>query len=140
MRHPIYERPDPDRCSDIDYVLGYAANFDGYAYAHEHGLDVEALANERLHRWQNSGEWKGSFEEMRLCLFVEQRLDRHLGRDPDIESWMMELFGTLCESSKQRQGVNRALRRSGPRPAEASAPGETSRSITRTGIGAGPGA
>ena len=32
MRHPIYTRPDPSRMGDIDFVLGYAVNFDGYAY------------------------------------------------------------------------------------------------------------
>ena len=84
MRHPIYTRPDPSRMGDIDFVLDYAVNFDGYAYAHEHGIDIESLANDRLHRWQNCGEWQGTFEEMRLCLFVEQRLDRHVGRDPEI--------------------------------------------------------
>ena len=47
---------------------------------------------------------------MRLCLFVEQRLDRHVGRDADIEAWMLDLYGSICESSKQRRGVNEALR------------------------------
>jgi len=59
---------------------------------------------------------------MRLCLFVEQRLDRHVGRDSDIEAWMMELFGTLCESSTQRRGVNRALRGFGPEDGFSAAP------------------
>lgn len=113
MRHLIYTRPDPSRMGDVDFVLGYAVNFDGYAYAHEHSIDIESLANDRLHRWQNCGEWQGTFEEMRLCLFVEQRLDRHVGRDPEIEAWMLDLYGSLCESSKQRQGVNRALRGEG---------------------------
>jgi hypothetical protein len=113
VRHPIYTRPDSARVGDIDYVLDYAVNFDGYAYAHEHDIDIEALANDRLHKWQSCGEWQGTFEEMRLCLFVEQRLDRHVGRDPEIEAWIIELFGSLCESSKQRQGVNRALRGKG---------------------------
>lgn len=110
MRHPIYQRPDPIRVDDIDYVLQYAVNFDGYAYAHEHHIDIESLHSERLHRWQNSGKWCGSFEEMRLCLFVEQRLDRHLRRDVDIEAWMTDLFRCICKSSEQRQGVHRALR------------------------------
>ena len=113
MRHPIYTRPDPERVEDIDYVLDYAVNFDGYAYAHEHDIDIEALANDRLHLWQRRGEWKGTFEEMRLCLFVEQRLDRHVGRDPEIEAWILDLFGSLCVSSAQRRGVNRALRGQG---------------------------
>lgn len=115
MRHPIYTRPDPSRKGDIDYVLGYAVNFDGYAYAHEHGINIESLANDRLHRWQHCGEWKGTFEEMRLCLFVEQRLDRHVGRDPEIEAWILDLYRSICASSKQRQGVNRALREGGRR-------------------------
>jgi hypothetical protein len=110
MRHPIYTRPDPSRKGDIDFVLEYAVNFDGYAYAHDHGIDIESLANDRLHQWQSCGEWQGTFEEMRMCLFVEQRLDRHVGRDPEIEAWMLDLYGSICVSSKQRQGVNRALR------------------------------
>jgi len=113
MRHPVYTRPDPSREGDVEFVLEYAVNFDGYAYAHEHGIDIEALANDRLHQWQNCGEWQGTFEEMRLCLFVEQRLDRHVGRDPEIEAWMLDLYGSICDSSQQRQGVNRALRDTG---------------------------
>jgi hypothetical protein len=110
MRHPIYRRPDLSRIGDIEFVLDYAVNFDGYAYAHDHQIDIEALANDHLHEWQNRGEWSGSFEEMRLCLFVEQRLDRHVGRDADIEEWMLDLYGSICESSLQRRGVNKALR------------------------------
>lgn len=110
MRHPIYQRPDPTRVGDIDYVLGYAVNFDGYAYAHDNDIDLEVLHRDKWSRWQNSGKWCGSFEEMRLCLFVEQRLDRHVRRDADIEAWMMDLYRCICESSRQRQGVNRALR------------------------------
>jgi hypothetical protein len=113
VRHPIYQRPDPTRVGDIDYVLVYAVNFDGYAYAHEHDIDIEALHSDRLYRWRNSGQWCGSFEEMRLCLFVEQRLDRHLRRDSDIEGWMMDLYRCICQSSEQRQGVHRALRELG---------------------------
>lgn len=115
MKHPIYDRPDPSHRDDIDFVLGYAVNFDGYAYAHGHAINIERLANDRLHRWQNSGEWRGTFEEMRLCLFVEQRLDRHLRRDRDIESWLLQLYGRLCDLSQQRQGVHRALRANGAR-------------------------
>jgi hypothetical protein len=110
MRHPIYRRPDLSRIGDIEFVLDYAVNFDGYAYAHDHQIDIEALANHHLHEWQSCGEWCGSFEEMRLCLFVEQRLDRHVGRDADIEAWMLDLYGSICESSIQRRGVNKALR------------------------------
>ena len=115
MRHPIYQRPDPTRVDDIGFVLRYAANFDGYAYAHQHRIDIEALHRDRLNRWRNSGKWCGSFEEMRLCLFVEQRLDRHLRGDVDIEAWMTDLYRCLCRSSEQRQGVNRALRDAGGR-------------------------
>ena len=110
MRHPIYRRPDPAHVSDIEFVLDYAVNFDGYAYAHDNHIDIEALASQRLHQWQTRGKWLGSFEEMRLCLFVEERLDRHVGRDADIESWMLDLYSSICESSKQRRGVNDALR------------------------------
>ena len=39
-----------------------------------------------------------------------------VGRDPEIEAWMLDLYGSICDSSKQRQGVNRALRESGGEP------------------------
>ena len=41
MSTPIYTRPDPSRKGDIEFVLDYAVNFDGYAYAHDHGIKTD---------------------------------------------------------------------------------------------------
>lgn len=61
----------------------YALTFDGYSYARDHlNTDCGDLANRRRQEYAKSGEWNGTFEELRCCLFFEQRRYRHFGEGP----------------------------------------------------------
>lgn len=77
MDTPWIEPPNDLR--DLSEIWRYAYNFDGYSFAHrELGIDCGKLANERLSEYRDTGRWRGSFEELRCCLFFEQRRARHL--------------------------------------------------------------
>ncbi|MBA3822788.1 MAG: hypothetical protein H0X24_02645 [Ktedonobacterales bacterium] len=85
----IYTRPNPDLTGWHD-IARYAITFDGYGYASAHiPGDAEpiakthAVAHEQGDLWQVTGEWRGTFEDLRLTLFFHQRRLRHQGRDPD---------------------------------------------------------
>jgi Eco57I restriction-modification methylase len=68
---------------DWTAIAAYALTVDGYTYAQEHDLgDIGDLANSRLAEYRETGTWRGSFEELRLCLFFEQRRWRHFGETP----------------------------------------------------------
>jgi hypothetical protein len=43
------------------------------------------LASAAFARWRRTGELPRTLEELRACLWFEQRRWRFLGRDPDIE-------------------------------------------------------
>ena len=56
----------------------------GYDYAVQKlGRDCGDLANERLSIFEKTAVWEGSFEQLRCCLFFEQRRWRHFGIDPE---------------------------------------------------------
>ena len=70
--------------SDIQAIWDYALTVNGYSYASlELRRECGDLANERVSGFENNGVWEGSFEELRCCLFFEQRRWRHFGIDPD---------------------------------------------------------
>ena len=95
----MWLRPDPG-LDDIWKIFSYALTVDGYHYALEH-FDVHCgtLANQRLQQYQETGEWEGSFEELRCCLFFEQRRYRHFGRGPEGEEYqaIQDLYKAICE-------------------------------------------
>ena len=68
---------------NIHSIWEYALTVEGYIYAQEH-LHIECgdLANERLRKYEGSGMWEGSFEELRCCLFFEQRRWHSALEDP----------------------------------------------------------
>jgi hypothetical protein len=75
-------KPTPD-VGDITQIWQYAITVDGYKYAKEHWkIECADLANSRLEKYNETGKWEGSFEELRCCLFFEQRRYRHFGDDP----------------------------------------------------------
>ena len=70
--------------TDIQAIWDYALTVDGYAYTMvELKRECGDLANERAHVFSETGVWEGSFEELRCCLFFEQRRWRHFGSDPE---------------------------------------------------------
>jgi len=82
----MWTRPNPELRSISD-IWKYALTVDGYNYASTHlARDCGELANERMHLFSKTKSWEGTFEELRCCLFFEQRRYRHFGYDPEGDS------------------------------------------------------
>ncbi len=78
----IWLKPNAD-ADDIQSIWVYALTVDGYRYADKNlGIDCPTLANQRLEIFQSTGLWQGSFEELRCCLFYEQRRWRNFETTP----------------------------------------------------------
>ena len=95
----MWVRPNPD-AEGVGDILRYALTVDGYAYAKEHlGVECGDLANERLSRYHETEKWEGTFEELRCCLFFEQRRYHHFGRGPEGEEAdaIKALHGAICD-------------------------------------------
>ena len=79
----MWTRPNPET-TDIGEILAYGLTVGGYDYAREHfGVECGDLANQRIQQYQKTGKWEGCFEELRCCLFFEQRRHHHFGQGPD---------------------------------------------------------
>ena len=90
----------PNNNNDLQTVWKYALTIDGYAFSKsQFGRECGDLANERLEEYQHAYKWRGSFEELRCCLFFEQRRWRHFGYDPEGQDLMTihELYNAVCE-------------------------------------------
>ena len=75
-------KPNVD-VNDIESIWEYALTVNGYEYAKPNlGVECADLANQKLNAFESSGIWTGSFEELRCCLFYEQRRWHHFGTDP----------------------------------------------------------
>jgi hypothetical protein len=67
----------PKEDDSLESIWQYALTVDGYEYAKKRlNTDCGNLANERRDAYWSNGIWKGTFEELRCCLFFEQRRDR----------------------------------------------------------------
>jgi len=91
--------PNPD-LEEIEHIFQYAVTVDGYHYAKEHlGIECGDLVNAKLKDYQENGEWEGTFEELRCCLFFEQRRYHHFGRFPEGEEieTIQDLYRAICE-------------------------------------------
>lgn len=95
----MWTRPDPE-IDDIGDIFAYALTVGGYHFAREHlGVECGDLANQRLQQFHETGKWEGSFEELRCCLFFEQRRYHHFGRGPEGEASeaIRALYRAICE-------------------------------------------
>jgi hypothetical protein len=95
----MWVRPNP-HLREISDIFQYALTVSGYDYSREHlGVECGDLANERLQRYYASGEWQGSFDELRCCLFFEQRRYHHFGHGPEGEAAkaIQALHQAICE-------------------------------------------
>lgn len=95
----MWTRPNPD-IEEIGDIFAYALTFDGYDYVKKHlGRDCGELANERREKYHETGKWEGCFEELRCCLFFEQRRYHHFGRGPEGEDEreILALYRAICE-------------------------------------------
>ena len=89
---------------DISSIWRYALTMDGYTYAKTNlGVECGDLANQKLEIFETSGIWQASFEELRCCLFFEQRRWRHFGTDPSGD----QLAGiqALCKAISERWDI-----------------------------------
>jgi hypothetical protein len=90
----------PEDAKNLDSIWHYALTVDGYEFTKEHfGRECGDIANERLQKYKETKKWDGSFQELRCCLFFEQRRWRHFGYDPegeDLEGILL-LFNALCD-------------------------------------------
>ncbi len=85
---------------DLSAIWEYALSAGGYEYTKTAwDIECDTLANERLARYGETKKWSGSFEELRCCLFFEQRRWRHFGYDPDGEDLaaIKDLYNAICE-------------------------------------------
>ncbi|HXQ75682.1 MAG TPA: hypothetical protein VN791_04235 [Acidimicrobiales bacterium] len=83
----------PDRGETWDVVSSFALSYDGYAYWD----DVCELATRRIRSWTRLHTLPTSIDEVRACLFYEQRRWHHFGEDPNGrgELYVWALLDTL---------------------------------------------
>ena len=77
----MWLKPNADE-NDILSIWKYAITVNGYNYANDNlGVDCSDFADRQLDIYKRDGLWQGSFEELRCCLFYEQRR-AHWTTDP----------------------------------------------------------
>jgi hypothetical protein len=83
----------PDRGDTWDAVSSFSLSYDGYAYWD----DVSELATRRIRSWTRQHTLPTSIDEVRACLFYEQRRWHHFGEDPNGrgEKYVWALLDTL---------------------------------------------
>lgn len=69
----------PDHSDSWDAVSSFSLSYDGYAYWD----DVSELATRSIRGWTRSRTLPGSIDELRACLFYEQRRWHHFGEEPN---------------------------------------------------------
>jgi len=87
----------PRRGNSWDVVSDFALSYDGYGYWD----DLHELANRVLQSWTRSRVLPATIDELRGCLFYEQRRWHHFGEDPAGRSaeymWaMIDAIAALC--------------------------------------------
>jgi hypothetical protein len=106
----MWTRPNPADDS-VEALMKYALTVDGYTYAERHlthlapgesgGFNIAASIANRSHLAPDgSGRIVGSFEELRVCLFFEQRRWHHFGETPDGAAldYLCALHSAICEA------------------------------------------
>lgn len=68
----------PGRSDAWDVVSDFSLSYDGYAYWD----DLPELANRSVQRWTRDRALPASVDEIRGCLFYEQRRWHHFGEEP----------------------------------------------------------
>ena len=95
----MWLRPNPE-FEDINQIFHYGLTAGGYDYARKNlGVECGDLANERLRIFRETGKWEGTFEELRCCLFFEQRRYHHLGQGPEGKAAeeILDLYQNVCK-------------------------------------------
>jgi hypothetical protein len=69
----------PDRGDPWEAVSSFSLSYDGYAYWD----DVSELATRHVRVWTRDRMLPASIDEVRACLFYEQRRWHHFGEEPN---------------------------------------------------------
>jgi hypothetical protein len=69
----------PERGDSWDAVCSFSLTYDGYAY----WTDVSELATRSVRTWTRHHRLPATIDEVRACLFYEQRRWHHFGEDPN---------------------------------------------------------
>ena len=98
----------PNRNLDSVSIEGYALTFDGYRFAKEEGLNLHEFVNRTRDEFLSNGTWQGSFQDLRCCLFGEQRrlrwTDSGAPRDAVDELVLFSLNQAVCDAWEREQG------------------------------------
>ena len=113
VRHPLHVPAGPYRALALsnaeldsglvpgadaswDVVQEFALSYDGYGY----WTDVAELAKEAFERWAREGHLPATLDELRGCLFYEQRRSHHSGREPQGRqaAYVAALLGAIATS------------------------------------------
>jgi hypothetical protein len=87
----------PSAGAPWEAVEEFALSYDGYAY----WSDVAELASRALRRWTRDGTLPTGLDELRGCLFYEQRRWHHFGYEPYGRA--AEYAGALLEAIAENQ-------------------------------------
>jgi hypothetical protein len=96
----------PRRGDSWEAVSDFALSYDGYRYWD----DLHELASGVLQRWTRSRSLPGTLDEVRGCLFYEQRRWHHFGEDPTGRS--AEYMWALIDAISARAGRSARAERS----------------------------
>jgi 23S rRNA G2445 N2-methylase RlmL len=94
----MWVRPNPE-AEDVGDIFSYALTV-GYPAFGPGGTEAVSRVCEPVRqRREETGKWQGSFEQLRACLFFEQRRYHHFGNEPDGEALevIKRLHKALCE-------------------------------------------
>ena len=98
----------PNRNLDSVSIEGYALSFNGYRFAESEGFNLQEFVNRRRDEFLSTGRWEGSFQELRCCLFGEQRrlrwTDSGAPRDAVDELVLLSLNQAVCDAWERERG------------------------------------
>ena len=105
----LWVRPNPEL--EVFDIRCYAMTFDGYGYAgrfleEKDTHEVFKVADRIREQYHKTARLEGSFTELRLALFAEQRIIRNQEQsvrwdDPsivDMEKYILELNSAICDA------------------------------------------
>ncbi len=96
----MWTRPNP-ALSDYRPLAQYALTVGGYHYADDNfGVDCFELDRIGSLLYSLTGKWLGTFDELRCCLFAEQRRLSHSDRYPEGKDldYMRILYSAICQA------------------------------------------
>jgi hypothetical protein len=105
----------PDQDAPWEAVQEFALSYDGYGY----WTDVAELARRAFERWTRGGTLPSTLDELRGCLFFEQRRSHHSGREPQGRraAYVSALLGAIAGQVAADSPVHEAIPEAVPRAA-----------------------